>query len=254
MQPKDDSQALTPKAMPARNPSGVAALERGLAILDAFLSPANSRGLAELTRATGLPKSTVLRSLGSLERAGCVVRLATGGYQLGARVMLLGDAYRASFRMEDHVLPVLRAVAEMTGESAAFQIREHDQRLTLFRVDSPQAVRAVLAFANLLPLGSTSAGLVLTQTRWEEEVARGRARVYATAGQFNVQTASMATAIFGLEGRLMGCLTVSGPIERMVSADHVTRAAQMAEAATRLSVALGAPLPLERPAPELIRP
>jgi len=224
-----------------------------LAILDAFLGPAACRGLAELTRATGLPKSTVLRSLGSLERTGHVVRLATGRYQLGARVLLLGDAYRAHFRLEDLILPALRALADATGESAALQILEQDQRLTLFRVDSMQAVRHVPKVATLLPLGPTAASLVLTQSGWDEEIARGRARVYATAGRLDAQTASMATAIFGLEGRLLGSLTLSGPIDRMVNADQVTRAAQMAEAATRLSVSLGAPLPLERPAPELIR-
>lgn len=243
-----------PNIKPAGNTGGVAALERGLAILNTFLGTGTPCGLAELTRATGLPKSSVLRSLGSLERAGYVVRLAAGRYQLGARVMLLGDAYRARFRLEDHVLPVLRAVAAMTGESAAFQICEQDQRLTLFRVDSPQAVRHVPSNSTLMPLGVTAAGLVFTHSRWEEEVARGRARVYATAGMFNPQTGSMATAVFGLEGRLMGSLTLSGPIERMVNADHAARAAQMAEAATRLSAALGAPLPLQRPAPELIRP
>ena len=237
-----------------RNPAGAGALLRGLAILDAFLGTGASCGLAELTRLTGLPKSSVLRSLGSLERAGYVVRLDAGRYQLGARVMLLGDAYRAHFRLEEHVLPALRALAEMTGETAAFQTREQDQRLTLFRVDSAQAVRVVENFASLQPLGNTATGLVLMQSRWDEEVSRGRARVYATAGLINPQTGSMATAIFGPEGRLMGSLTLSGPIERMVNADHLARAVQMTEVATRLSVALGALLPLQRPAPELIRP
>ncbi len=253
MQPKHDSPFEAPENPLTRSPPRVAALERGLAVLDAFLGPATCRSLAELTRATGLPKSNVLRSLGSLERVGHVVRLATGRYKLGARVMLLGDAYRANFRLEDHVIPALRAMAETTGESAAFQIREQDNQLTLFRVESQQPVRDVLSFTTSLPLGATAAGMVLTQSHWDEEIARGHARVYATAGLFNAQTASLATAVYGAEGRLMGSLTVSGPIERMLNADQATRARQMAQAATGLSVALGASLPLARPDPELIR-
>jgi len=253
MQPKHDSATESPEDPLTRSLPRVAALERGLAVLDAFLGPAACRSLAELTRATGLPKSNVLRSLGSLKRVGHVVRLATGRYQLGAKVMLLGDAYRANFRLEDHVLPALRAMAETTGESAAFQIREQDNQLTLFRVESQQPVRDVLSFTTSLPLGATAAGMVLTLSHWDEEIARGHPRVYATAGLFNAQTASLATAVFGAEGRLMGSLTVSGPIERMLNADQATRARQMAQAATRLSLALGAPLRLERPDPELIR-
>jgi len=42
------------------------------------------------------------------------------------------------------VLRVMQAVAEIKGESAAFQTREQHQRLMLFRVESPVAPVALL--------------------------------------------------------------------------------------------------------------
>ena len=238
---------------PPRRLGGVMAVERGLAILDAFLDAGPSRGLSELARATRLPKPTVLRCLVSMERAGYVVRLTDGRYQLGGRLLQLGDGYRANFRLEDHVLPALRHLAELTGESASLQIREQDHRLTLFRVESRQSVRDVQSYAGRVPLDGTAASRVLALADWAEEVARGHARVHVTAGQRNPQIASMAAPVYGVGGRLVGSLTISGPIGRMAEADLPAMAWRVAEAAWGLSAALGAPARGAFRPPELIR-
>lgn len=252
MQRTNESQDVT-QPQP-RRPMGVIAVERGLAILDAFLGPPESRGLSELARATELPKPTVLRSLVSLERMGYIVRLANGRYQLGAQLLQLGDTYRAHFRLEDHVLPVLHQLALATGESAGFQIREQERRLTLFRVESQQSVRDVQSISKPMPLDETSASRALMAADWVAELRRGRAQVFYTAGLLNPQTASLATAVYGVGGALRGALTLSGPIERLRVADLEALAGQMAEAAARLCQALGAPPRPEGAAPELIRP
>lgn len=249
MQPTDDSPAD-----PTRRAGGIVAVERSLAILDAFVGPLPSRGLSELARIVQLPKPTVLRNLVSLERMGYVLRLADGRYQLGARVLLLGETYRAHFRMGDHVLPVLRRLAAVTGESAAFQVREQEKRLTLFRVESPQSVRDVQGLPALLPLDGTSVSHALIQADWGARLATGRPIVFYTAGMFNPQTASLATAVYGVGGVLRGALNISGPIERVSAADLLGLARDIAAAADGLSSALGAPLPADPAPPELIRP
>jgi len=251
MQRTDDSWDVA--ASQTRKSLGVIAVERGLTILDAFLGPPESRGLSELARATALPKPTVLRSLVSLERMGYIVRLANGRYQLGARLLQLGDTYRAHFRLEDHVLPVLNQLALATGESAAFQIREQEHRLTLFRVESQQSVRDVQSVRQPVPLDATSASRALIAADWAGELGRGRAQVFYTAGLLNPQTASLATAVYGVGGALRGALTLSGPIERLRMADLDALAARMAEAALRLCRALGAPPCPKAAVPELIR-
>ena len=112
------------------NPPGVKAAERGLAVLDSFIDQ-GTRGLAEIAKATGLAKPTVLRLLASLERAGYVVRLNDGDYQLGAKLLQLGTTYRANFRLDQHVMPTLEHLAASTQESATFHIREGDRRMSL---------------------------------------------------------------------------------------------------------------------------
>ena len=219
---------------------GVATVQRTLAILDSFIG-SGTRSLAEIAKITGLAKPTVMRSLVSLDEAGYVVRLSDGRYALGAKTFQLGSTYRANFNLEHHVLPVLQQLSQQTLESSAFHVRERDQRLCLFRVDSPQLVRDVARPANLAPLDLTSTGQVLSTARWSDRTDDD-AYVFVSSGVYDTVTASLSTAVFGHEGVLVGAMTVSGPIERIRQADVKTLASRLTDASHRLSLVLGAPL------------
>lgn len=237
---------------PARKAQGVNAAERALAVLDAFIGD-GSRGLAELAKATDLAKPTVLRLLVSLERSGYVVRLNDGRYQLGAKLMQLGAAYRNNFRLDQHVLPVLAQLAATTRESAAFHIREGGHRLMLFRVESPQAVRDVPKPAALVPLDETSTGHVLKHAVWPLQGPDGRMPVYSSSGVYDTQTASVSTAVFAAGPALAGALTVSGPVGRFTQTQIRDIAAHLAQAARGLSAALGAPAVEPCGTPKVVR-
>lgn len=232
------------------NPPGVKAAERGLAVLDSFIDQ-GTRGLAEIAKATGLAKPTVLRLLASLERAGYVVRLSDGSYQLGAKLLQLGTTYRANFRLDQHVLPALEHLAAATQESATFHIREGDRRMSLFRVESPQAVRDVVKAAPMVLLDETSTGRILKTATWPGP--KERMTVYSSSGVYDAQTASVSTAVFASGPTLAGALTVSGPIGRFGAAHVREIATHLAAAACRLSSALGAVLPASAHIPRIVR-
>ncbi|MFT3734447.1 MAG: helix-turn-helix domain-containing protein [Rhodocyclaceae bacterium] len=63
--------------------TGVAAVDRAFLILSAFQEGDVSLTLAILARRTGLYKSTILRLMQSLIRAGFVLRLPDGNYAVG---------------------------------------------------------------------------------------------------------------------------------------------------------------------------
>ena len=80
---------------------GVAAVSRALSILDAFLGTKGILTLKEISEATDLYKSTVLRLLVSLERFGYVCCLGDKGYQVGPKGAELAAVYQASFDLRD---------------------------------------------------------------------------------------------------------------------------------------------------------
>src|SRR5262245_59827153 len=140
----------------------VEAVERALAILDAFRADRSAMTLAELAAATGFYKSNILRLAGSLERRGYLVREANGAFRLGPAPWRLGSIYRSGFNLGDAIRPELRRLVEATGETASFYIREGDKRVCLFRHNSPQTARHHLDEGTELPLNAGASAHVLT--------------------------------------------------------------------------------------------
>ena len=106
------------------NKGGVAAVDRALSILVAFEPDGTAQALTEIAAKTGMYKSTILRLMISLERFNCVLRLADGRYQLGPSLFRWGSIYRRSLKLEDHVVPTLDHLVQVTGESASLYARD----------------------------------------------------------------------------------------------------------------------------------
>jgi len=219
----------------------IAAVERALSVLSAFRA-APRLSLSELSKRTGLFKSTLLRILATLERSGYVMRLAGGQYRVGGILHELGSGYVASFQLEEVMKPALAQLVAKTGESAAFYVRAGAQRQCVFRVDSPRAVRHVITAGQILELDNAATSLILR--RYEKACPRPTADVdyaalcRATSGQGDVETASVAAPIFDTGG-FAGVINISGPVHRFTKAVTARCLAELAETALRLSRALG---------------
>jgi DNA-binding IclR family transcriptional regulator len=195
---------------------GVAAVERALSILDALTEDRVT--LVELSKRTGLYKSTVLRLLKSLEKYGYVLRNPEGLYRLGSKVLLLGALYQRHFRTSEIVPPVLEKLAADLQEGASFYVSEDDSRICLHRVDSTRAIRDSVHVGDRLPLTVGAAGHVLRAfggARGERFDEIRRAMYAASFGERDAETAAIAAPVFGSGNRLMGALSVSGPRYRL---------------------------------------
>ncbi|WP_262272639.1 IclR family transcriptional regulator [Microvirga yunnanensis] len=201
----------------AREEGGVIAVERALAVLDAFTADDRFLSLAELARRVGLSKPTVLRFTKSLVRAGYLVRNDDATFRLGPKLARLGTLYQASFRIEDYVQPALRRLAQETGESAAFYVREGDMRVCLFRVDSPQSIGHHARTGDLLPLDRGAPGRVLLAFAGEPGEPYDQIRrdlFHITFGERDPQVASIACPIFSFGQQVAGVIGVAGPTSR----------------------------------------
>lgn len=219
----------------------IAAVERALSVLSAFRAVPRL-SLSELSKRTGLFKSTLLRILATLERNGYVMRLADGQYRVGGILFELGSGYVASFHLEEVMKPALAQLVAATGESAAFYVRAGTQRQCVFRVDSPQAVRHVITAGKILELDSAATSQILR--RYEKGGSRPTAETdyivlcRSTSGQGDVETASVAAPIFDTGG-FIGVINISGPVHRFTKPVAARCLAELAATAARLSRALG---------------
>ncbi len=195
---------------------GVAAVDRALSILDALTDERVS--LADISKRTGLYKSTVLRLIKSLEKAGYVLRTADGAYRLGSKVLSLGALYQRYFRTSDLVPPVLEKLAAELREGASFYVCEGDQRVCLHRVESTRAIRDSVHVGDRLSLTVGAAGHVLRAFGGERGARLDEIRhqmFAASYGERDSETAAIAAPVFGPGNKLMGALSVSGPRYRL---------------------------------------
>ncbi len=195
---------------------GVASADRALTLLSAFRKGDRSLSLAELAERTGLVKSTIMRLAISLEEHGYLARAEGGAYRLDAEVLRLGTLYTQSFRMEAHVMPVLEELVARTGETAAFYVRRGEQRLCLFRVDSPHLLRLHVRVGDALPLDSSAIAQVLRAftPRPLPDYAATLDLPIVTMGATDPHTGAMAAPVFGPGDAMAGALALSAPVIR----------------------------------------
>lgn len=197
---------------------GVAAVERALALLDAFTERDRTLALADLAQRTGLYKSTILRLIASLERHGYMVRLADKSWRLGPAASRLGTVYQAAFNLGDVVEPVLQKLVSETGETAAFHVREGNIRISLYRVESPQRIRDHVRQGEHLPLERGAGGKVLLAFSGAKGAEFDRIRkqmICVSIGDRIADLGGVSAPVFGIDHKLIGALTVSVPLSRL---------------------------------------
>ncbi len=222
--------------------TGVAAVERALSILDAFTDQSRQLTLAELAERTGMYKSTVLRLARSLGNFGYLVRGEDGLYRLGPRLLQLGSLCQRHLNTADIVPPALRAIVQEVKEGASFYVRDGDRRLCLHRVDGVRSVRDSVHEGDRLPLNVGAAGHVIRAFGGANGPVYEKVRreLYAVSlGERDPEIAAVACPVFGMEQRLAGALTVSGPRYRIEALGVRPFLLVLLKHASELSNALG---------------
>ena len=217
-----------------------------LRLLEEFRE-AEELGVTELAARLGLHKNNVFRLLATLEQYGYIEQSrATERYRLGVRSFELGRAYSRSRDLLRRVGPVLRELAQRTGESAHLGILEHFEVVHLDGAVSERLVRTGLRVGRRLPPHSTALGKVLLgcagpslREAYDREVAGDgleertpttiidrdkffeHLRTVAVRGfaldleECESGLTCAAAPIFDADGRVVAALSVSGPAFRL---------------------------------------
>ena len=258
MSPKPD-----PESPPSPETSGVAVLDRAFALLAAFGANDQALTLTELSRRTGLYKSTVLRLLAALEHGGFIRRLADGQYALGPEPLRLAMIYQRSFRVGDVIEPCLKQLVVASGETASYYIRHGDRRVALYRVEPVRAVRVTISVGQEYPIGQGASGKVLLAfseapvagaagaasaagAAVAREASAGspqamiRRRLWASShGERDPETSAIAAPVFGSTG-LQGAVSIAGPRSRLSQPEVMMAACHhLLEAAAEATRQLG---------------
>ncbi|WP_353233643.1 IclR family transcriptional regulator [Diaphorobacter ruginosibacter] len=239
-----DASKKTLSAGHAANMSGVAAVERALAIAEALVNARRPLNLTELAESTDLYKSTILRLLVSLESCGLVVRRSDQRFTLGPFAIRLGKAYDACTPLEALLQPLMEQLVREGMESPSFHVpNDANTRLCLLRVDSLHSTLDRVRVGDRLPLRAGAPGKVLMGAAPDPHVRDISPLLQVSFGERDPNCAAIAGPVYGPGQVLLGALSFSGPLDRFNAASVKVMGPPLLAACRQATAQLGGQWP-----------
>lgn len=244
----------------------VGSLIKGDRLLGLFTTERREITLSEFASEAGFNKTTAYRHLQTMVEVGWLTRPPSGGYRLGKRLLVLGAIARADVNLRQEALPVMRALAEKTGDTAFLMIPGPQGAVIVETVVGTHPVQvnglvpgAILpyhvaagpiALAAFSPdvearvLGSSreqfTSQTATTTAALRERFRATRADGYALSYEDYIEgVAAVGAPVIGDRGVAVAALSVGGPINRFKPSMRAKAISLVIEAAESLSEGIG---------------
>lgn len=227
-------------------------------------------GVSELSRALGIPKTSVQRAVQTLHTAGWLARTSREPTRwiLSVRAFEVGRLAVADLNLRSAALPVMEALRERTGETVHLNAYDEITRRAILieRMETTKTVRVTLPLGSSSPLPASSNGksilachtdaeveglltdglvrytdaTIMDMAQLREELQEVRRRGYATnKGEWRPDIAAVAAAIVDDRGKPVGSMSISTPYDRMPDELRPVYGEMVRDAAAQVSRALG---------------
>ncbi|MGW7292758.1 IclR family transcriptional regulator [Streptomyces xiamenensis] len=222
--------------MPETDQGGVRSVQRAVDLLALYDAEHPSRSVRELVTATGLPKSTVVRLVHTLEQCGLLWSRGDGRTVPGPGLLRWAELARTTWQLPEEALQRLRELSEASGgESIGLYVRQRDVRVCVARHEGNRTLRHVVRVGAEMPLWAGAASHVLLSRadpaeitavaahgphrEWAdtlgERARRAAARGWSVShGEREPGVSGAAAPVFDAAGRLVAAVALGGPTVR----------------------------------------
>jgi DNA-binding IclR family transcriptional regulator len=246
--------------------------ERVVDILDELASAGGPCGVSELSRQLKIGKNNIFRILSALQDKGWIEQnIETKKYSLTGAMAEVAFRALSQLDIQKISLPYLHELQQTTGETSALVSRVELERIFISCVTSNQAVRhvvpvgerrelwrgsggkAILAFmtedeieavlSQFSDVGVSvlAAGQPITVETLRAELAQIRKQGFAAAvGERQSGVCGVSAPIFNHNQRVVGAISVSGPMPRFDMEKALQYSPLIMEKAKKISSILGA--------------
>lgn len=222
-------------------------IERVSHILDAVGKHPQGVAIKDLSGALGLPKGTVHRILSSLAYFGYVRQdRETRNYLLGLKLLELGAQLGSQLDLRRVAEPILRELADKTGEAAHMVILDHNEIIYIDKIEARQPSGGLVMSSRVggrnpahscavgkallahLPeesldrlirekgLAQRTANTITDPRQLKEHMALVRRQGYAVDEEENERgIRCLAAPVFDARGEAVAAVSVSGPAVRV---------------------------------------
>jgi len=154
-EPTAGSPRTSPTAAPSDDRS---VLSRASTVLRAFRDDATVLPLAEISRRTGIPKSSLHRLLGQLVDCGMLERGPNGSYHLGLELFELARLVPVQLRLREVALPFMGDLYEATHETIHLGVLAGLDVLYIDRISGHRQAAVPTRVGGRMPIHCTGLG------------------------------------------------------------------------------------------------
>ncbi|HEY5876094.1 MAG TPA: IclR family transcriptional regulator [Ilumatobacteraceae bacterium] len=190
----------------------VQSLERGLAVIQAFSATRPRLTLSDVARQTGLTRAAARRFLLTLQQLGFVDSNEREFY-LTPRILQLGYAYLSSTPFWDLAQAHIEELVDQLHESSSISVLDRDEIVYVARVPTKRIMTISLAVGSRLPAFATSMGRVMLADLPDAQIDAFLARAELTPLTSRTVTDAVALRALLLEVREQGWALVDQELE-----------------------------------------
>ncbi len=226
----------------------VRAVDRALAILNAFTEQDRELTAAELLQRVALSRPTLYRLLHSLENSGHVASYSPPDgeaqrFRLGPSIAGIARAWAATQDITVIAQPFMHRLWQQTQETVSLFIRQQQHRLCVAEIQSPQALsfKRGVGYREKISLGASGQViLAFDETVADTPIFKAiRKRGYAVSNSALIEGATaIAAPVFDKNHVVYGSIAVFGPTLRLTSNQINSVAALTVRCAENLSSAI----------------
>ena len=165
--------------------SGSASLEKGLDLFNRILNNRGETPLGGLAAELDLPRSTLYRLIGALERAGLITRLSRGRYDVGLPIAERLHAISSTEHLARLCRPSLHRLAKACKATAHLGVMENDMVTYLVKVNAGVSHPVVSFTRENAQLEAYCSGIGKVLLAWLPMAERAR---YLSGGPFVAMT------------------------------------------------------------------
>lgn len=241
-------------------PRGAQAALRAVRLLKLFTPERPELQLAEISDIAGLNKTTAHRLLQALHSESLVDRNRdSGAYRLGPVLMALGVQALSSNDLRLRARPLLKSLANDSGETATLEVPIDDTMLILDEVTGGHFLAAGGNVGTRWPMHATSTGkafiafdefgmerladrltpltaqTIVEHSQLEDQFGEVRRRGFAeTVDELEDGFSGVGAVVRGSSGEILGAMSICGPTQRMTESRRSSLGATLCAAAGQL--------------------
>ncbi|MCQ6246596.1 IclR family transcriptional regulator [Streptomyces malaysiensis] len=243
--------------MPGNDSGGVRSVQRAVDLLALYDADHPSRTVRELTDATGLAKSTVVRLVHTLEQSGLLWSRGDGRTVPGPSLLRWADLARFTWQLPEAALVRMKELSEASGgEAVHLYVRQQRARICIARHEGTRTLRHVVRVGEEMPLWSGAASHILlsraerpdidaiaaqaphpdwAETLWERSRRAAVQGWSASHGEREAGVSGVAAPVFDRDGHLVAAIALGGPTTRFTDEAVATFAAALVATARDLT-------------------